>query len=138
MTKTATKLSIIFSSDLKHIDKTAEETKLFLAGLGKKDHTFTILLIIREALINATIHGNRCDAQKKVTFEIEYQNNKFVIQVIDNGPGFDYEKIFKKQQDTSLESGRGLFIMKTYASKVNYNKKGNHLTIEMLIDKQTT
>ncbi len=86
-----------------------------------------ILISLTEAVNNAIHHGNQGDKQKKIYLVCKVKNNKLKFQVSDEGKGFDPEDI---PDPTSLgrierESGRGVMIMKTLATKVEFKKKGS-------------
>ncbi|CAN2041489.1 hypothetical protein GMMP15_490030 [Candidatus Magnetomoraceae bacterium gMMP-15] len=131
--KNKNKLKISFSSMLKNIDDAAEETKKFLSECGHEKHEFNIILVMREALINATIHGNKHDEKKLVTYSLQYHNNKFSMKITDQGNGFDWQSILKKKSDINSENGRGLLIIKKYTKYFEYNKKGNKLKIKEIL-----
>ena len=131
ISKTDNKLEISFSAALKNIDKAAEETKSFLVMINKKEHTFNTVLVMREGLINAVIHGNKCDENKTVMYKLIFENQYLKMNISDEGNGFDWKKMFEKEADSTADCGRGLFIMKTYSSFMEYNQIGNQLLLSL-------
>lgn len=85
-----------------------------------------IYLATIEAVNNAIIHGNQCDSSKIVTVSFKIDEDKYIVSVKDQGPGFDYTNISDPRQANNIykETGRGIFIMKQYADKVKFNKDG--------------
>jgi len=130
--KSAKNLSMIFSSVLQNIDRAADELRIFLIGIGKKSQAFHPLLVIREALINAITHGNRCDEKKMVKVNVSYQPEQIEIDVTDEGDGFLWEDIMKRENDDTIDHGRGLQIMKIYSHHLQYNTKGNQVKLTLL------
>jgi serine/threonine-protein kinase RsbW len=87
---------------------------------GLADEKYVNLQIaISEALINAIIHGNKENPQKKVFIEITYDENFITVKIKDEGEGFDLNKIPDptNQENIFKEHGRGLFIMKSLVDK---------------------
>lgn len=107
-----------------------------LARLGEfrwsDDEVFGVHLAVEEALMNAIKHGNRLDATKHVHVVSELSEKAFRIQITDEGPGFNPENVPDPTLDENLElpSGRGLMLMRTFMSKVEYNASGNQVTME--------
>src|SRR6185503_5982162 len=65
-----------------------------VAGLDE-DSVHWVSVAVRESVINAIKHGNREDARKLVTVEFTLtpraHADRFVVQVLDEGEGFDPE-----------------------------------------------
>jgi len=72
-------------------------------------------IAVSEALINAIVHGNKEDKNKKVFVAIECSKNIFKISIKDQGSGFDFKKIPDPTKEENLfkEHGRGIYIMNT-------------------------
>ena len=86
-----------------------------------------ILISLTEAVNNAIHHGNKGDQQKKIYLVCKVKGDKLKFEVKDEGQGFDPDDI---PDPTSLErieqeSGRGVMIMKTLATKVEFKKSGS-------------
>lgn len=54
-----------------------------------KQAAFAVNFALRELLINAIEHGNRNIKEKKVTCIVNYTKSYIIIEVIDEGKGFD-------------------------------------------------
>jgi len=124
-------LNITFSSSLDNIDEAAENTKKFLITHNKGDYVFNAILVMREGLSNAVIHGNQYDENKVVTYYCKLDNHDLIFEITDQGNGFDWKKELKKQQDTTAICGRGLYIMNIYSKSMTYNSIGNHLMLKL-------
>ncbi len=92
---------------------------------------FGIRLALEEALVNAVKHGNRQDAAKTVHIRYQINSQHFLIEIKDEGPGFDPEAVPDPLNPENLErpGGRGVFLMRHYMSWVQYNEIGNCVTM---------
>lgn len=123
-------LEIIFSSTLDNIDRACEVIQEFLDALGLNEHVFGFLLVTREAVLNAVIHGNRRDKSLVSKVGLKLEDDKAVITVEDQGRGWSWNSKDVRLPDSDKTSGRGLFIIDRYTDKFYYNDKGNVLTME--------
>ena len=57
------------------------------------DEVMKIAMAVREAAINAVLHGNAYDPAKKVLLEFERTSGEFVITIRDQGKGIDLTAI---------------------------------------------
>ncbi len=82
-----------------------------------------LLLSITEATTNAIIHANKSNPTKKVFIDVQVENNKLIIRIKDEGPGFDPESVPDPTTPENLlkDSGRGLYLMKIYMDDLKYN-----------------
>ena len=87
-------------------------------GLTEEKYV-NLQIAISEALINAIIHGNKENPQKKVFIEITYSDKFITVKIKDEGEGFDLGLIPDptNQENIFKEHGRGLFIMKSLVDK---------------------
>lgn len=85
-------------------------------------------LVLEEATLNAWRHGNRLDPEKKIRIRYRFGND-FHLEVIDQGEGFDYHHLPDPLALENLDrsSGRGLFIMKKFASEVAFREGGRQV-----------
>ncbi|MCA9090616.1 MAG: ATP-binding protein [Planctomycetaceae bacterium] len=111
---------------------------------------------LEEALLNSIIHGNLeisselrqdcsdtyrqtiakrvrerpyCDRQ--VTVSVSLRGDQLTCQITDEGPGFDVNAVPDPTTPEYLErpSGRGLLLMRSFLDAVEYNSKGNRVTL---------
>ena len=97
-----------------------------------EEDKFGVHLSVEEALMNAIKHGNQRDPEKLVFVEYRLSDELLFVQVEDQGEGFNPNDVPDPTLDENLElpSGRGLMLMRTFMSKVDYNAKGNRVTME--------
>lgn len=87
---------------------------------------FGIRLSVEEALINAIKHGNKLDPDKQVRVSYTINNEHFLIEIEDQGNGFDPSDIPDPTAPENLErpSGRGLLLMKAYMTECEFLEGG--------------
>ena len=91
-----------------------------------------ILISLTEAFNNALIHGNNNDASRKVNVVFESKPKGLSFTVTDEGAGYDPDEVpdpLDLEIDTSTQSGRGLFLIRSLSDKVELSNGGS--TIEM-------
>jgi anti-sigma regulatory factor (Ser/Thr protein kinase) len=87
---------------------------------------------IHEMLLNAIVHGNKNDPQKKVFVKYIFTPRKVLIRITDQGNGFDHISILKKVQlhdNIYLKNHQGIFITLGAFDYVTYNEIGNQVTL---------
>ena len=96
------------------------------------DYYGKILVCTMEAVNNAIIHGNKTDREKKVRIEIMPADEELVICIEDQGTGFKPEEVPDPTDALNIEkiSGRGVFLMSRLADKIEFNDKGNKVTMK--------
>ena len=106
------------------IDAADAQVTRYLTEAGVPVDRFAVRILLREALLNAVIHGSGQDPQKAVRLALTLEPDAVVLTVEDQGPGFAWE-----ERDTTFDivgdGGRGLALMQTYASSVTFNQRGN-------------
>lgn len=118
-----------FSATLENVDQAALETKKFLSRVHAEQQAFDVVLVLREALANAVLDGNRLDANKRVTFSLRLESDTLILEIEDEGEGFDWRRYLGKAPPPSSESGRGLAIMEGYCQDVVFNDRGNKVML---------
>ena len=92
---------------------------------------FGVHLAVEEALVNAIKHGNQEDPAKQVMVQTHVSATVVKIEVSDEGSGFDPGAVPDPTDDENLDapSGRGLMLMKSFMSSVEFNDAGNHVAM---------
>ncbi len=90
-----------------------------------------ILISLTEAVNNAIIHGNKKDVKKQVNISCSERSQTVIIQISDEGQGFDPKNI----KDPTLPEnildcgGRGVYIMKELSDLMLFLDDGR--TVEL-------
>jgi serine/threonine-protein kinase RsbW len=93
---------------------------------------FGVELALEESLTNAIRHGNQLDESKPVLVECKASSARFWLRVRDQGKGFRPDHVPDCTAEENLEcpGGRGLALIRAYMTRVEYNKRGNCVTME--------
>jgi len=86
-----------------------------------------LLIAALEAANNAITHGNKLDEKKQVEIVFEKDEQKILLTVIDEGPGFDYNNIPDPTSPENVEnmSGRGVFLMSKLSDVIEFENNGS-------------
>lgn len=92
---------------------------------------FGVRLALEEALVNAIKHGNRMDPDKQVFIACDLSDHEITIVIEDQGDGFCLEEVPDPTDDENLDKpgGRGIMLIRSFMNGVEYNAKGNRLTM---------
>lgn len=125
---------LAIKSDIKELGK----VEIFLRKIFEKEELpevcfNKVLLCISEAVINSIEHGNKNDTDKNVDIQIDCGNGNICIEVHDEGEGFDFELIEDPTLKNNIrkETGRGIHIMKSLCSKVEFRNQGKSVEIKI-------
>jgi serine/threonine-protein kinase RsbW len=99
-----------------------------------EDDLLKIGMAVRESMVNAVVHGNRYNANKKVRFSVVKNSERFTIRVADEGEGFDYEHLPDPLAPDNLlrSSGRGIFLIRSFMDELEIRRLepgGTELTL---------
>lgn len=86
---------------------------------------------VREAVANAIQHGNGMDPDKFVRVDCCLDGDEVVIQVRDQGNGFDPKKVPDPLDPDNLmrPNGRGIFFMKKFMDDIQYSFESDGGTV---------
>ena len=115
------RVSYRLESTLESVNQ-AEEVAVQVAtknGFNEEDIN-RISMAVREAAVNAVLHGNAYDPKKKMTVAFENTGGNLVITVADEGKGLDPKKIPDPLAPENLlkQSGRGIFLIRAFMDEV--------------------
>ncbi len=120
---------IYLGSSMGNIDLADKETKKFLKDLGLISDTFAVSLVMREGLTNAVKHGHNYDPNKIIKYSLSVQNKNLIMEIEDQGGGFNWRDVQQRLPETSRDHGRGLPIIKKYFTDYSFNEKGNKVIL---------
>jgi serine/threonine-protein kinase RsbW len=76
-------------------------------------------MAVREAMVNAVVHGNRYNLKKKVRLGVSVEQDKLDVRVVDEGEGFEPDELPDPLAEENLlrQSGRGLLLIKAFVDE---------------------
>ncbi len=102
------------------------------AGLDE-DQRFHVAMAVREAAINAVLHGNEYDPALQIEVSFEITGKDLIIKIADQGRGFDPEKIPDPlaEENKLRGTGRGIFLIRSLMDEVHFRQlhPGTELTL---------
>lgn len=121
-----------FISYFEEMDRATSVVLSAMDSLGYSDEGIRKMkIILTELFANAIYHGNKGDHTKKVTVGHTIDKTKVTIAIMDEGDGFDPSTIPDPTLPENLikDCGRGIYIVMNYADKLEFNAKGNRVSI---------
>ena len=113
------------------VEHTAEEMAR-KAGM-EDDEVFRVAMAVREAAVNAVLHGNAYDPEKQITASFEQTADSLVIRIADQGKGVDPDTLPDPLAPENLlrGSGRGIFLIRSFMDEVHFRQlqPGTELTL---------
>ena len=128
MSKTSADLRPIhelLASDLASVDIAEESVMHRAERIGfDEDARMDLGLAVREAMVNAVVHGNNYNPKKKVELSIHSSMDSLRVVILDEGSGFEVKAVPDPLDDQNLmkTSGRGLLMMQTYVDELSVKK----------------
>lgn len=157
-------IRLVIPGRLSEVEQACSQLEGYLADSGPVSPLIVeeSSIIIREILMNAYEHGSLgigTDLKQKLLLEDTYfeylaerekdfdlditvvlrfgadmGRKMFCLDVTDQGPGFNANGCVMPRPDTLHPNGRGLHIIATYADRLYFCSKGNHITIVKYIE----
>lgn len=120
---TTSRISYTLDSSLDSVNKieqTAEQVAQ-RAGLDE-DEVFRVSMAVREAAVNAVLHGNAYDPVKKMTAQFEVASGELTIRITDQGKGLDPSTLPDPLAPENIlsGSGRGIFLIRSFMDEVHF------------------
>jgi serine/threonine-protein kinase RsbW len=118
-------------SDVRYIERIVELVTRQCADFSYAPRVcrLNVPVALSEALSNAILRGNRRDASKHVRLRASVDRERLVVDVIDEGPGFDMDACGADPtlpENLDREDGRGIFLMRSLMDRVeHFQAEGN-------------
>lgn len=126
--------SLELSNDPRIIGEAVQQLveRSLAAGFDDADRLrLNLRVSVTEALANAMLNGNQKDPSKRVRLEARLRSDRLVIRVTDEGGGFDPHHLPDPTlpEHRILGSGRGIFLIRSLMDAVEFNDRGNSITM---------
>ena len=108
-------------STLESVD--SAETAVLEAGreVGlDEEELHKVGIAVRETMVNAIAHGNRYSARKKVRLRVWKEESRLVVEIQDEGNGFEMTAVPDPLAEENLlrQSGRGLLMIQAFMDEL--------------------
>ncbi len=132
---TELRVSYTLDSTLETVDHAEQAASRIAAEAGfDEDEIMQISMAVREAAVNAVLHGNAYDPSKKVRLEFDRTGHDLVITIRDQGQGLDLVKIPDPLAPENLlkTSGRGIFLIRSFMDEVEIHPSQTGTEIKLV------
>ncbi len=131
---TTSRVSLVLDSSLASVDKLERTAEEYAALAGFDEDTVpNIAMAVREAAVNAVMHGNVYDPGKKVTASFETTADALIVKIADQGPGLNPDTVPDPLAPENIlrGSGRGIFLIRAFMDEVHFRDThpGTELTL---------
>ncbi|MDX2154724.1 MAG: ATP-binding protein [Bryobacteraceae bacterium] len=113
------------ASTLESVDN-AEELVLKAAQEAgvDEDELHRVGMAVREAMVNAVVHGNRYSANKIVRLTVSIEPDRMTVRITDQGEGFDPVEVPDPlaQENLLRQSGRGILLIRAFVDRFHVRR----------------
>jgi len=127
--------SYTLDSTLETVENAELAASRIAAAAGfDEDQVMQISMAVREAAVNAVLHGNAYDPAKKVMLDFERTASDLVITIRDQGRGLDLDKVPDPLAPENLlkTSGRGIFLIRSFMDEVQIHPSQTGTEIKLV------
>ena len=90
-------------------------------------------MAVREAAVNAVLHGNKYSREKSVQVSFEVNEQDLMVRIADEGSGFNADDLPDPLSPENIlrGSGRGIFLIRAFMDEVHFRQlsPGTELTL---------
>jgi serine/threonine-protein kinase RsbW len=97
-----------------------------------------VLIAVSELVMNAIVHANKENVDKKVKVIVEYDEKEMKIRILDEGNGFKFGEVADPTIPENIlkESGRGIYIVKSLIKEIEHKDTGKGTEFVITIRKK--
>ncbi|HEC60648.1 MAG TPA: ATP-binding protein [bacterium] len=132
--------NIVFqiSSETSLVDKILKETERFVDRV-KDENRSGLMIVLRELLLNAVIHGNNNVAERHINCRIEkLEKTRLRVEVEDEGSGFDYRNLdMRLPENPNHLKRRGYILINALSDRIEFNSRGNCITAYVTLNRES-
>ena len=87
--------------------------------------------------VDGILDGNAQERDKKIQLTVEFEDEKMIVHITDEGPGFDLSQVPDPLAEENLlrTSGRGIFLIKSFMDDFSVHR-GPHGGAEIVMVKK--
>jgi len=131
---TTSRVSLTLGSTLESVDTVEQTAQDVAVRAGFDEDTVpNIAMAVREAAVNAVLHGNAYDPAKQVSASFEMTPGEMTIRICDQGEGVDPDRLPDPLAPENIlrGSGRGIFLIRAFMDEVHFRQlhPGTELTL---------
>lgn len=126
------RLEMTIQSSFDDLERVVDQAEAFFSTHSEdEDLVYKAVLLASEAVTNAIEHGNESIVERKVEIVFEELAGAFIIEVEDEGEGFQRSEVEDPLDADNLleDGGRGLFLIERMADEVRYEHGGRRTVI---------
>ncbi len=127
-------MSLSLDSSLASVNTLEHTAQDFAHRAGfTEDEIHNISMAVREAAVNAVVHGNAYNLHKPLTASFENTPDSIIIRIADQGEGLDPDTLPDPLAPENIlrGSGRGIFLIRAFMDEVHFRQlhPGTELTL---------
>jgi serine/threonine-protein kinase RsbW len=131
---TTSRVSYTLDSTLDTVNTVEDTAETWARRAGFDEDTIgNISMAVREAAVNAVLHGNAYDPHKHVAASFETTPADLIIRIGDEGVGLNPDTIPDPLAPENIlrGSGRGIFLIRAFMDEVHFRQltPGNEITL---------
>ena len=135
--KSEKNITFQISSETSLVDDILKKTEKFVDRINTKNRS-SVMIVLRELLLNALIHGNKNVAERHIKCRIEkLEKARLRIEVEDEGNGFDYQNLDMRLPENPRHlKRRGYILINALSDRIEFNSRGNCITVYVTLNQE--
>ena len=142
-------LAIHVPTDEQSIEKVIDTVHKLLEGSGiNEEGQVATSAAFREAVVNAAQHGNKYKRDRRIEIQYLLDAEKITAVVLDQGAGFNHQQFVssgntrdaisaaRERHAQGRMGGLGIMLMLRCCDRLEYNQKGNQITLVKFLTAQ--
>ena len=136
--KSEKNITFQISSEASLVDNILKETERFVDRVNAKNRS-DLMIVLRELLLNALIHGNENVAERHIKCRLEkLEKARLRIEVEDEGSGFDYQSLdMRLPKNPRHLKRRGYVLINALSDRIEFNSRGNCITAYLTLNQES-